>query len=271
MYVEGNPINSVDPSGNHPRPPKSDSSGPWCLPWSSTRAQIAEKYVENIDMDVMNTYTAAGIGVQCWGTNLNRDPNHSGVGIAQISNAQASKPYREEIFTLDENGEEIFRGYGLLCWIKKNAGVDDGCECLSKDAMIEKYGEDFRDIFELEKANPNKPSWAVLLMRRRIEIVVNKCEGCSDTDRFIVAALAQNGPGFNIDTLKNVYRWSQNKNDLDWTKWYDNQPMSEQSRKEYPHQLRIFHGVILELQKDGYYLPPNLNLFDPDINYLMSK
>jgi hypothetical protein len=108
-------------------------------------------------------------------------------------------------------------------------------------------------------------------MRRRIEIVVNKCEGCSDTDRFIVAALAQNGPGFNITTLKNVYRWSQNKDDLDWKNWYYNQPMSKQSRKEYPHQLRIFHGVILVLQKDGYYLPPNLDLFDPDINYLMSK
>lgn len=273
MYVEGNPINITDPSGNKPPPPRShtNSMGPWCLPWDSARADFAEQYVKNIDMDEMNTYTAAGIGVQCWGTNYNTDSEHSGEGIAQISDAQASESYGKEITVTNKNGEKVHRGYGLLCWIKKNAGIDQGCECLSEEKMIEKYGENFKDIFDLEKADQNKPKWAVKLMRRRIQIVMDKCESCNDTDKFIVAALAQNGPGFNKGTLKNVYTWSQNKNDLDWKNWYENAQMSEQSRIEYPHQLRIFYGVILELQSDGYYLPPNLNLLDIDINYLMSK
>jgi hypothetical protein len=49
-------------------------------------------------MDEINTYTAVGIGVQCFGTNI-KDPRHpkdwanSGEGIAQISDNQASTEY----------------------------------------------------------------------------------------------------------------------------------------------------------------------------------
>jgi len=272
-YVNGNPINFTDPTGNKPLPPKDpdDSMGPWCSPSSGARARFAEKYVENVDMDELNTYTAAGIGVQCFGTNY-KDPWHpkdwanSGEGIAQISDNQASTEYGEEV------GNN--RGFGLLCWIKKNAGVDSSCDCLSRKEMKSKYGDDFEKNYELEKAhNQNVPKWAVIYMRRRIEMVVNKCEGCNDVDKFIIAALAQNGPGFTIETLKDVISaTSKGSNGLNWEYWYDNKVTKKQSKDEYPKQLRIFHGVATELKRDGYYFPLSpFDLSDQKILTLMSK
>ena len=50
-YVEGNPVNVIDPSGNKPHPPHipnpPEPMGPWCLPTSSSRAHFAEQYVNH--------------------------------------------------------------------------------------------------------------------------------------------------------------------------------------------------------------------------------
>jgi RHS repeat-associated protein len=46
---------------------------------------------------------------------------------------------------------------------------------------------------------------AVQVMATRIQLAVNACKRCvDDTDRFIVAALAQNGSGFGINSVKSL-------------------------------------------------------------------
>jgi hypothetical protein len=49
------------------------------------------------------------------------------------------------------------------------------------------------------------PAVAVQVMATRLEMAVNACNKCvDDTDRFIVAALAQNGSGFGIGSIKSL-------------------------------------------------------------------
>ena len=55
----------------------------------------------------------------------------------------------------------------------------------------------------LQGMDQEDPAVAVQVMATRIEMAVNACNRCvDDTDRFIVAALAQNGSGFGIDSIK---------------------------------------------------------------------
>lgn len=49
------------------------------------------------------------------------------------------------------------------------------------------------------------PTVAVQAMANRIEMAVNACNRCTnDTDRYIVAALVQNGSGCGIDSVKTL-------------------------------------------------------------------
>ncbi len=65
---------------------------------------------------------------------------------------------------------------------------------------------------ELAKYNPaldgkdqEDPAVAVQAMSTRIEVAVNACKKCNnDTDRFIVAALAQNGSGFGVKSVQQL-------------------------------------------------------------------
>ncbi len=55
---------------------------------------------------------------------------------------------------------------------------------------------------ELDGRNPYSSSVAVDVMESRISTVVEACRLCqTPTDRLIVAALAQNSPGFNKNTV----------------------------------------------------------------------
>jgi RHS repeat-associated protein len=266
-YAYSNPANYVDSTGHYPHLPRR------CNDNTNSRVNLAMMYVSNIDGDEINTYTAGGIGVQCYGTDL-KDPRkigdwrNSGEGPAQISDNQKDTPYGERIGT----GENP-RGWGLRCWIQENAGLDDSCECLTEKEMKQKYGDDFKDKFELEpKHNQHEAKWAVTYMQRRIQMVVDQCKNCNDVDTFIVSALAQNGPGFNVDTMNHVVNKNYRiGNDIDWIRWYDYGVTSPKAKAEYPHQLRIFHRVITGLKNHGYYLPSGLNLADSDILYLLSK
>ena len=55
--------------------------------------------------------------------------------------------------------------------------------------------------------------WAVEYMRREIKLVLDVCvreRNCLETDKFIAAALSQNGPGFNIVNMKYVPKLKKN-------------------------------------------------------------
>ncbi len=106
MYVEGNPINSIDPSGNKPEEEK-------CLT-PSQRVATAKKYMPI--GDELNTYAAAGIAVQCFGIvfqdKIKKADANDGQGIGQISENQASNGWGNPIGKPDKPN---FGGQGLLC------------------------------------------------------------------------------------------------------------------------------------------------------------
>ncbi len=57
----------------------------------------------------------------------------------------------------------------------------------------------------LEGKDQQNPGVAVQAMAARLDQAVAACKKCStDTDRFIVAALAQNGSGFGLTSIKNL-------------------------------------------------------------------
>ena len=271
-YVNGNPVNLTDPTGNVP--------DLFCRT-RGDRLATAEYYVTNshaghIITDEMNTYTAAGIAVQCSG--LLGDSNateYDGEGIGQISKKQASTPYGDEVE--DDNGD--FRGDGILCYIVyKTIGnkKDVPCSvCKTYDEMVKEYG---KGNFKEEAVHSNiNPTWAAELMRRRIKLVVDACKGnkvnCTLEDKFIIAALAQNGPGFSLRTLTKdvlIPKFLVNK-EIQWQSWYTQIPNSSKTKKEYPRQLREFYMFITMLHNDNYWLPEDLDLNDPDILWLKSQ
>ena len=254
-YVQSNPVNYTDPTG-HERC--------WVTEYDyAGRADFAEKYVSRHNVDELNTYTAAGIGVQCYGTDFYlSDKDNSGFGIGQITNNQVSTAYGEKV------GDD--RGYGLLCWIKKNAGIDTGCECRTEQEMIDNYGDHFRDDYELEQVHDQKnPVWAVVYMQRRIQQVIDMCNNCNTTDKFIAAALGQNGPGMTPGDMSDLSVAGPNNKfrtekyyPIDWEGYFAERIQnSVKGEFDTRHQLELFYGVARNLHQrspTGWYIPSHL-------------
>jgi hypothetical protein len=88
-------------------------------------------------------------------------------------------------------------------------------------------------------------------------MVVDKCKFCSERDKFIVAALAQNGPGFTIANIDQLERDHLINNSIDWEGWY--KILSNKSKKkECRIQWRLFYRYAKMLNEDKYYLPENI-------------
>ena len=277
MYVEGNPVNFTDSSGHF-------GTGPWCLGanfWTNpiARADAAEKYVNRTALgypisDYLNTYTAAGIGVQCWGTNLNQEYWYSGWGAAQITKMEVYTPYGQPIYQLDwlgnivyEDGKPKIRDYGLRCYIFKGSS----CTCENFEDIPSNLSNPFNFYtnqniplppgYELEDVhNQSDRTWAVEYMRRRINLVIDNCKGCKPTDIYIAAALAQNGPGFNYvdmsrmpnlldEGLQQRYRIKK-----DWFAHFK-RDLQNNSGVNTKDQLGLFTEVIYQLRFRGWYVP----------------
>ncbi len=65
------------------------------------------------------------------------------------------------------------------------------------------------------------PSVAVQAMTKRIDSVTQKCDSCSERDKLIAAALAQNGPGFGPDAMGNVLKRPKVDGGLDWAGYFN--------------------------------------------------
>ncbi len=247
-YVQSNPINHQDPTGNFRIP---------CNPLFTegavkSRVDEAEKYVSSTS-DPMDTYTAAGIAIQCAG--WDGFTANSGKGAAQISDNQADTAYGVLIGKRDNN-----RGHGLKCFIPIGAQDDGSCAlCKTPEEiakMSEKDRKDFETNYVLEGAHDQTDKrWAAIYMRRRIDVVVNDCKKCSATDKYIIAALAQNGPGFtrlNMEYLPGKdYRSEHDDVTIDWKKYFDKPNNSDDTNV----QLDRFQLVIDELKRRRWIVP----------------
>ena len=190
IYTEVNPINRTDPSGLMPSGPRTSCS----YDRLDLNAEYVEEQVHNLSKSYwLDTYTAAGLAVQCWATVLDGTPDYpmwrpNGVndswGPAQISYTQAETPMGGPLSD------------DLRCYVYKTIfdrsfiRSDIGCLCGSIPTQIQYY-------FKLEPTlDPLKWDDAATLMQRRIVHALNTCNDCRETDKYIMAAMAQNGPGF---------------------------------------------------------------------------
>ena len=106
--------------------------------------------------DEIHTYTAVGIAVQSQWPDPVIRDQYSGEGPAQVSDAQMNTDYGDKV-------KDRENGYGV----------------------------------GMPGQNQNNGYVASVAMRRRIEQVINTCHDiCDSTDKFIIAVLSQNGPGF---------------------------------------------------------------------------
>jgi hypothetical protein len=272
MYVEGNPINSIDPSGNKPVPPR----GQRCSTMAE-RVRIAENYGIFSKTDFMNTYTAAGLGVQCAGNDERKpgDEANSGVGIAQVTDNQAKEAYGNIVI-----GN---RGGGVRCYIKSgiSSKKNPPCTyCFTKDEISKMNKEHdasnyFAEHYFLEPVHDQTdPSWAEIYMRRRIQQAVSACKKCTATDRFIVAALAQNGPGFTVVSAKEISSDGSKTNNkfrlgaespIDWEGYIGDRLNTKnpiryaQNWWDTRHQLDLFGNVAWSLYNKGWVIEDNVD------------
>jgi|GEM_PF-2816517 len=115
---------------------------------------------------------------------------------------------------------------------------------------------------ELNGRNPYSPAVAVQVMEERINTVVDACRLCkTPTDRLIVAALAQNSPGFNRNTV--TYLPYEN-GQIDWKT-----VMSDPDQK-FNHPSAIDAKIRQFVTRKNYETQLMLKLYIQDLEMLMA-
>jgi len=126
-----------------------------------------------------------------------------------------------------------------------------------------------------EGVDVHSSNLAVLTIEERIRIVLKQCPNCSERDKLILAALAQNGTTYALDALKNVSTYELVDGQLNWVEYFDrlNEPKDKLANfRDVGHhnfssrfQIHLFMNNLEELGRRGWELP---NLSSQDWKYI---
>jgi hypothetical protein len=180
--------------------------------------------------------------VQCWRLNglwpYSKFGDYAARGPAQITNKWTSTPYGERIENPKYPGDETQnRGYGLRCYVPisylrlpKEVQIElaKSCAFCFKKDQIAGMTNFYQYFTEEPIYGQNDIDGATVYMKRMIQLIVNACKdrGCGDTDVYIAAALAQNGPGFTIYSMgkKELQELPVNQQNqhvkMNWVAWF---------------------------------------------------
>ncbi len=234
-YSNNNPTRYTDPTGHTPAQCNFDGTCP-----DYDGIAIANLYMSPhtrsgvLITDEVHTYTAVGIAVQSEWPDPIIWDEYSGEGPAEVSDAQMNTPYGDKV-------KHRENGYGL----------------------------------GMPGQNQNNGYVASVAMRARLDQVLKLCHDvCTNTDKFIIAALAQNGPGFTQANMKNILNpkngFLNNDGTISWEAYFTK--ANETSDDSWGHQqrtdgldydtsfmLRLFYLDAKEMEAHGWYLPDDLD------------
>jgi hypothetical protein len=112
---------------------------------------------------------------------------------------------------------------------------------------------------------PFQTDVAVKGMDKRIAEVVNACKRCDDTDKLIIAAMAQNG-GFNANSVAAILKSTKYQTDdgIDWEMYFkDQMQLSGKNPGNFFYNFRAF--------QQNYNTQYMLRLFTNDLQVLVEQ
>jgi hypothetical protein len=188
---------------------------------------------------IISIYALAGIGVQ--NPNLARPVwlsrllgKHTGVGPAKISDASMETEYGAPVY--DDAGRHRGDGLGLRALGEQNP--DQADKTIAMAAMIQ-----------------------------RIQLAVDACDKmCTSTDIFNVAALAQNGPGFLKNEVRDLVKGIHGERIPDGSvsiPWHNYLLTVEKNNPDnaayHKDMIRQFANNVSFLKDEGYNVPDDLD------------
>jgi RHS repeat-associated protein len=239
-YAYNNPLYYTDPSGHDPEKP-------WDPP---------EKVLVLITLML-----------------LGGAPDYDG-----IATAEEHVPQGGSIMGVDATA--VAAGIAIQSqWYRTCTDTRDGWLSTSSSGLgIAQVGDEEKNALGFAGQNQEDPSIAVLLMAARMNSAMgimesNFGENFDSQDRFITAALAQNGPGF---TPNDVNKWRGPDGSPDWVAYFRSRtnPPSAFTAKvrqqlsglqfDTQFMLQLFINDTRELYERGWTLPFDLSIEDLD-------
>jgi hypothetical protein len=223
-----------------------------------------------------------------WARNLDGElPNYRGIEIAETYVPKGGKFRGVDATAIAAaialQSQNYYKGKdskeGVFYKLKKLSGGSSGI------GIAQITDEEMRD-FEFEGLDQEDPEVALMAMAKRIRSALNALEtvfgeNISSQDMLVVAALAQNGRGFNVDEIKETLandRFKDSDDSPDWEGYFtlrgeEGEPGEDWAKdvqklkgKQFDTQimLQLYINDLRELHDRGWELPFGLEEGDLD-------